>query len=115
MRRIIFAAAAMLSIACEGESYVETSVEPACGWSVVTLVSVDEEAGDCEWSIRSLDGDTARLRSEKGAGHDASRLCDITVHGSIDELRPSDVVEVWSAPGVDANTAWAAVEQSRCE
>lgn len=104
---------AALSIGCAAETYVTDETE-ACGWMVTQLVSFDEDAGDCEWSIRTLDVNTSRLRSIYGAPHDPTMLCDLRLYERIDALHPMESVEVWSPGPVDASASWRAVELGAC-
>jgi hypothetical protein len=115
MRRTLLAAGALLSIGCAAETYTTSITEPVCGWAVAVTASLDEDAGDCIWSIRSLDTDVARLRSIDGAAADPAPLCEIDTFARIDALRPRDLVEVWAPGDVDAETAWAATELGGCE
>jgi hypothetical protein len=115
MRRLVFAAGMLLSIGCSGEALVQSEPEPVCGWAVVALASYDEDAGDCRWSARSLDLSVARLRSADGECDDAAPICDVRVCERVAALRPREVVEVWAAPGIDAETARAATELTGCE
>jgi hypothetical protein len=114
MRRTIPLVVGLLSLGCAAETYTTSYTEPVCGWTVVTLVSMDEDAGDCEWSLRSLDTDTVRLRSIAGTPSEPAPLCEADTFARIDALRPRDVVELW-APGTEpAGNAWEAIEQSHC-
>lgn len=112
MLRALFAG--LVSIGCAAETYTETITEPVCGWAVVMLVSFDEDAGDCEWSIWTHDPATARLRSVDGAPTDPAPLCEIVVYERIGSLRPMDSVEVWAREDMPRDDIWRTVETSGC-
>lgn len=114
MLRALFIAG-LCSIACAGESYEgSATTEDRCGWAVTWLVSMDEEAGDCEWSLHSLDTSVATVRSFHGEPSEEVPVCGLTTYERVDGLRPREVAEIWSPGDIDPDIAWLAVEKGRC-
>lgn len=113
MLRGLFLGLAALSIGCAAETYVETASEP-CGWAVVMLISMNEDAGDCTWAIRTLDDERVRLRSVDGHPTDPAPLCEVVTYRRVESLRPQDSVEAWSPEDIDRSTIWSMLEQAPC-
>lgn len=114
LRELVIAGFGLCSIACSGESYSGGTMDARCDWGVLCLVSLDEGAGDCEWSVRSLDTSIATLRSLHGEPSEEVPVCGLATYERLDGLRTQDVVEVWSASGSDPDISWLSVEQGPC-
>lgn len=114
LRALIAAGLALHSIGCAAETSVADPGDPPCGWMVVALASYDGDPDLCEWSVRSLDTQVARLRSVAGVPSDAVPLCEIETFGQIGALRPTELVEIWSSPEY-AHEAASMVEIGACE
>ena len=108
---------AALSIGCAAETYVaaaETEAEADCHWAVVMVISVDEDAGDCIWSIQTLDDTRVRLRSVDGEPAEPVHSCEVITYRRVEALRPQDSVECWSPEDIDRSTIWSMLEMSPC-